>query len=169
MDSPLAAASSHGEIECGAVADAVAEYIDISVTVEYDDGIEFTDWEGLGILFDVGLVTSQYVDRRRMTVHATATDAFDEVARMEWCIADSDRLAYINWTGVDETFRRQGVGSCLRRFVMDSLEAHPAVNVVYSDAFSAGGRMLMQKQGFDPVDDDHELNMTVCNWHEKTV
>jgi GNAT superfamily N-acetyltransferase len=119
-----------------------AEYVPVSI--EHTHETERIPWENTGRLYDAGVLSHRCGERHYLISALAASD--EELNRIEWAYFPKDRIGYIHWTHTHAKFRRSGVASTVRRYVLDALK--PAVSYVYSCGHSKSGVGLMRSQGF---------------------
>lgn len=140
------------------------------LTSKHEQTSEYTDWENLRTLHDHGLISTQYVTRNKLVIYI---DIDTEIARIEWCTSPTDGVAYIHWTKVKQKYQQNGIGSTIRKAVLDTLRKQPTLNWVFSEAYSKKGRKLMtaSSQKFKPLSEysifDHLE--TDQHWFAKTI
>lgn len=124
------------------------------MTLDLPDGLsaEFSRWaktpeEDLGILRDIGDITTH-----GHTGHCViVSDDGREVARVEYYYFPMEPAGFIGWMQVDEDYRRQGIGSAIRKAAVDDLFSMGA-EAVYTGPLSSVAESIARDQGFQPVE-----------------
>lgn len=124
------------------------ENLDVTVDVSYEESYEFVDWENLGVLFGMNILSTQKVRRRKITVSSES----NEIGKIEWAVCFDDGISYIHWTQVKEKYQRQGIGSTVRSTVVRSLQESPSINRIYTEGYSEAGRSMIEHQDFTQTD-----------------
>lgn len=143
--------------------------IDEGIEIDYTQTEEFLDFENLFELHAAGLIESCYVVRRLVTINLpNDSKEGGEIARIEWILTESG-YAYMHWTKVADEYKRQGIGSTLRKSILDTLQANPNISHTLSQAHSKSGQCLMESQGFKPFCEFSFLPEMKHNWYAKTL